>query len=145
MSQDNKFTRRNFIQISTRLLFWLAGLLGLGGLVRFFNHEPDSGPPTSFDLGPLADFPEDLKTIYQDIPAVIYRRGGVFLAYSLRCTHLGCTLEEQGDGFSCPCHGSEFSSDGVVQKGPALDDLPALQVEIDERGNLILHTEGAVK
>jgi Rieske Fe-S protein len=117
----------------------------LGGLIRFFNHEPDSGPPTSFDLGPLADFPADLKTIYQDIPAVIYRRGGVFLAYSLRCTHLGCTLEEQGDGFSCPCHGSEFSSDGAVLKGPALDDLPALQVEINERGNLILHTEGAVK
>ncbi len=145
MSQDKKFTRRNFIQISTRLLFWLAGLLGLGGLVRFFNHEPDSGPPTSFDLGPLADFPEDLKTIYQDIPAVIYRRGGVFSAYILRCTHLGCTLKEQGDSFSCPCHGSEFSSDGVVQKGPALDDLPALQVEINERGNIILHTEGAVK
>ncbi len=145
MSQDNNISRKNFLQINTRLLLWLAGLLGLGGLVRFFSHEPDSGPPTSFDLGPLADFPADLKTIYQDIPAVIYQSEEEFLAYSLRCTHLGCTLEEQGNGFSCPCHGSEFSSGGVVQKGPALDNLPILQIEINDKGNLILHAEGAVK
>lgn len=145
MSRDNNISRRNFLQISTRLLFWLAGLLGLGGLARFFSHNPDSARPHSFDLGPLVDFPDNQKFIYLDIPAVIYRVEGKFRAYSLRCTHLGCTLEENQNEFSCPCHGSEFSSVGKVQKGPALDNLPELPVEINDLGNIILHTNGADK
>ena len=145
MSQENKISRGNFLQISTRLLIWLAGALGLGGLVRFFSHEPDSGPPTIFDLGPRVDLPENTIIVKKDIPAVLYLNGAELSAYSLRCTHLGCTLEENGAGFSCPCHGSEFSSSGVVLKGPALDDLPALRVEINENGSLILDTEGALK
>ena len=142
MLKKNRFSRKNYLQVSTRLLLWLAGLLGTGGLVRFFSHEPDSSPPSIIDLGPKIDFPLTSKTVLPDIPAVVYQDDGEFLAYSLRCTHLGCTLEESGDGYSCPCHGSEFSSDGKVSKGPALEDLPNLQIEISPEGNLILHTKG---
>ena len=143
MKTNNNLSRRNYLQISTRLLLWLAGLLGTGGMIRFFSHEPDSGPPAIIDLGPLTDFLSTQKIIYQDIPAVLYLNGDDLMAYSLRCTHLGCTLEESADGFSCPCHGSEFSSVGKVLKGPALADLPALQVELGPEGNLLLHTKGA--
>jgi len=143
LSQEQKFPRRNFLQLSSRLLLSLAGLLGLGGLVRFLSHEPDTSPPCSYDLGPAVDFPPNVRIIRPDIPAVIYQLEGEYKALSLRCTHLGCTLEDEGEIFSCPCHGSVFDQDGGILKGPAEEKLPALRVEINEAGNLIVHTSGA--
>lgn len=39
------------------------------------------------------------------------------------CTHLGCEVEKLGDsgfeGFSCPCHQSEFDRSGRVKNGSA--------------------------
>ena len=43
---------------------------------------------------------------------------GVY-AISLICTHLGCIVKSQADGFECPCHGSRFALDGSLKKGPA--------------------------
>jgi len=143
LSQELRLPRRKFIQISSRLLLSLAGLLGLGGLVRFLSHEPESSPPTSYDLGSAVDFPPKGRIIRLDIPAVIYQLEGEYKALSLRCTHLGCTLEEEGEILSCPCHGSVFDQEGEVLKGPAEEKLPALRVEINEEGNLIVHTPGA--
>jgi len=43
------------------------------------------------------------------------------------CTHLGCVpLGHQGeyDGWSCPCHGSQYDASGRVTKGPAPLNLP---------------------
>ncbi|MCS6761492.1 MAG: ubiquinol-cytochrome c reductase iron-sulfur subunit [Candidatus Devosia symbiotica] len=42
------------------------------------------------------------------------------------CTHLGCIpTGESGefDGWSCPCHGSQFDTAGRVRKGPAPTNL----------------------
>ena len=130
------------MKIGTRLLLWLAGALGLGILARYFSHIPDQGPPSSFDLGSIEDLPDERQTIYPEIPAVLFRNGNNFRAMSLRCTHLGCTLEEEGDQYICPCHGSVFSSAGAAIKGPALEDLPEIKIEISEEGHLIMHTEG---
>jgi cytochrome b6-f complex iron-sulfur subunit len=49
----------------------------------------------------------------------LYRNGEGVFAVSLVCTHLGCIVKNTGDGFECPCHGSQFGADGVVKKGPA--------------------------
>ena len=40
-------------------------------------------------------------------------------ALSNVCTHLGCIVKQEGAGFACPCHGSQFKLDGAVTKGPA--------------------------
>ncbi|MCB9566553.1 MAG: Rieske (2Fe-2S) protein [Myxococcales bacterium] len=55
---------------------------------------------------------------------------GVYVALSLKCTHLGCgvKLDEASSELACPCHGSRFSLAGEVLKGPAgapLDRYPA--------------------
>jgi len=139
----NSLTRGKFLQLSTRITLGLAGLLGLIGLVRYFSHQPETGPPSIYNLGPINDFPPNGKLIRLDIPAVIYRTGDKFQAYSLICTHLGCTLEEAPEGFACPCHGSAFSAEGAVLKGPAVDNLPPLEVEISEAGDLLVHRRGA--
>jgi cytochrome b6-f complex iron-sulfur subunit len=42
-----------------------------------------------------------------------------FVAMNLACTHQGVTVEQQGNNWVCPAHGSEFSSTGKVVRGPA--------------------------
>lgn len=42
------------------------------------------------------------------------------------CTHLGCVPrgnEGRYDGWSCPCHGSQYDSSGRVRQGPAPKNL----------------------
>jgi Rieske Fe-S protein len=48
------------------------------------------------------------------------------LAFSRKCTHLGCAVGELKDGVaSCPCHGSQYDTNGKVVKGPAPNSLKA--------------------
>jgi glycine/D-amino acid oxidase-like deaminating enzyme/nitrite reductase/ring-hydroxylating ferredoxin subunit len=52
-------------------------------------------------------------------------------AFSAVCPHLGCIVQWNADekSFDCPCHGSRFSSDGVVTNGPAKTDLSKLHIK----------------
>ena len=145
MTEEHRIPRGNFIKIVTRLLLSLAGVLGLGGLVRFFSLSPDRGSQSQFEVGRLEDLPPGSRVVRPDIPAVIINNAGDIDAFSLSCTHLGCALEEEGYGFSCPCHGSRFDENGQVLAGPADKDLPHLQVELNDEGILILSTKGVDK
>ena len=136
-----KTSRRDLLKLVTNTLLTLSGFLGLGGLIRFFSYQPDPGPATKFDLGNANDFPPGSRTVRMDIPSVLYNADGIFSAYSLTCTHLGCTLEEDGEGFACPCHGSCFTSDGKVTQGPATKPLPRLLVEISSENTLIIYKD----
>ncbi|MBM4195341.1 MAG: Rieske (2Fe-2S) protein [Gemmatimonadetes bacterium] len=42
-----------------------------------------------------------------------------FVAVSPICTHRGCTAEATGERIVCPCHGSTYTPDGRVVRGPA--------------------------
>lgn len=145
MAETNQINRRKFLELSTRMALGLAGLLGLGGLARYFSHQPAGNKASSYDLGAGDEFPSGGTLVRLDIPAVIYKTPSGFQAFSLICTHLGCTVEEDGENFSCPCHGSRFDQDGLVLEGPATERLPKLSVVISEDGMLILDTSGAGK
>ncbi len=134
-------SRGRFIMVCTRIALSLAGVLGLGGLVRYFSHRPVPGSPTTYHLGRVEDFPASGKLVRPDLPAVIYSSQEGFLAYHLICTHLGCTLDISNEGFICPCHGSEFDPAGKVLKGPAGEDLKILEIEVTEEGELLVHIE----
>ena len=135
-------TRRDFLKFVTNAFFTLGGLLGLGGLFRFFSYKPDPGPPTEFDLGSIYDYPEGVSVIRLDIPAAIRHTQEGYIAISLVCTHLGCTVEENaaGGGFTCPCHGSSYNENGMLLKGPATKSLPRYRIEIQEDDTLKLFT-----
>ena len=133
--------RRDFLKLITNALFGLSGLLGLGGLARYFSYQPAPEQPTEFDLGEAANFPVGSHILRLDIPAIIYNTGGKYIAYSLICTHLGCIVEEDGAGFACPCHGSRFDKDGMVLQGPAKEPLRQLRVEVMEDNTLRLYTK----
>jgi Rieske Fe-S protein len=135
-----KPSRRDFLKLATNILFWLGGLLGLGGVIRFLGYKPDPGPPTEFDLGETFNFPPGSRTIRLDIPAAIYNKSSSYSALSLTCTHLGCTVEQDGEDFLCPCHGSRYNTDGSVLQGPAKRPLRPLRVEKLEDDTLRLYT-----
>jgi Rieske Fe-S protein len=142
MNKPTKISRRDFVKLSTNALLGFSGLLGLGGLLRYLSYIPGPEKPTEFDLGSVANYPAGSRTIRSDIPAVIYNRDDKILAYSLVCTHLGCTVAENGAEFDCPCHGSRFDENGAVLAGPAQNPLRNLRVEILEDNTLKLHTKG---
>lgn len=112
--------RRGFIKAGLR---WAASILG-GSLLAY--------PALSFmtfrkaTKRRVAFGPEDRTG------AVVFKEG-VFLireatdavAFSARCTHLGCTVNHDpvSGRFICPCHGSVFALSGKRISGPAAKDL----------------------
>ncbi len=57
-----------------------------------------------------------------------------YKAFLMRCTHQGTDLQLFGDRFQCPAHGSEFSSDGNVLRGPAESSLRSFPVTVENGG-----------
>ncbi len=137
----NKLSRRDFLKVTTDGLLILSGLLGLGGLVRFLTYEMDPAPPSEYDLGPAVNYLPNSRTLLMHIPAVLLVTDTGYLAFSLICTHLGCTVEAKNDQYECPCHGSLYNREGHVEKGPANSPLKRLRVTTTEAGNLLLHMD----
>jgi len=54
------------------------------------------------------------------------------IAVNPTCPHLGCIVEWETEDkiFLCPCHASEFTTDGKVQNGPATEPLPTYEAKI---------------
>lgn len=55
-------------------------------------------------------------------------------AISSICTHFGCTVQwdAESNKFNCPCHGSQFDSQGRVVRGPAKRPLAQISVFVKQ-------------
>jgi cytochrome b6-f complex iron-sulfur subunit len=140
-SDQPAISRRQFLELAWKGLLGLASALGIIGMIRYFSYEPDPPPPTQFDLGSADQYPPGSVTVIDPAEAVLIHSATEFKALSLVCPHLGCIIEKVPSGFACPCHGSRFSMDGALQKGPANRPLRSLQVYTDQQGHLILQTQ----
>lgn len=139
--EEKRLSRRGFLRLALATAWNAFALLAVNALTRYLNFHRRVRSPNVFDIGQTTDYPPDSRLIRPEIPAVIYNRGGEIIAYSLICTHLGCTLEEDARGFVCPCHGSHFDADGQVLAGPAREPLHRLKVEIADNGQMTLFWE----
>ena len=133
-------TRKDFLAVVGKGALAVSGLLGLFGLLRYLGYQPDPAPQTVFDLGLADNYPPDSRTVIPEAQAVLLRGERDFSALSLVCPHLGCQVELAADGFACPCHGSRFTSTGIVQNSPADRPLRPLRLEQTADGRLILYT-----
>ncbi len=87
----------------------------------------------------LADHP-DLATEGQTVlldeglpcPIAITRIGpnDEFQITGTQCTHEGCCINRNADGWQCPCHGARFDLDGTVTRGPAKTDLTVYEYQV---------------
>lgn len=60
------------------------------------------------------------------------------------CTHLGCTFpwNTNEQEFQCPCHGSRYSADGSVLRGPAPLPLKLVRVTVQDNSIFIAPWQG---
>jgi isorenieratene synthase len=64
-------------------------------------------------------------------PLFVRRGTDGFVAFDGRCTHMGCPVRPDADGFACPCHGGRFDGDGMPTAGPPSRRLARLPVLSD--------------
>ncbi|MEO8516813.1 MAG: Rieske (2Fe-2S) protein [Flavobacterium sp.] len=65
-------------------------------------------------------------------PICVYRFDSKnYSALLMKCTHQGAELQAFGDKLQCAAHGSEFSSNGVAESGPAQQDLRKFPISIE--------------
>lgn len=132
--QKKKINRRDVLKTA-----WVAlgGLvtLELGGFsLAYMQPRLATGEFGSLvEAGPVDDFPHGSVTHISNARAYLVRLAdGGFLALYQRCTHLGCSVpwDQELNAFVCPCHHSEFSTEGEVQNPPAPRPLDLFPVSI---------------
>ena len=140
--QDEKtaINRREFLNMA-----WLASLgfltVNMAGMTYLFAmprfKEGEFGG--IYSVGPVADLPK-AGSPPVNIPKVkIWLSNtdkGVMALYKV-CTHLGCLYNwnDQENKFICPCHGSQFQSNGQYIQGPAPRSLDRFVVQAVDPGS----------
>ena len=118
-------------------LFTFLGALGLGsilyGLYGFLARG--EGTYSSVEIS-LSKIPLGSAYLFQfgGSPAIlIHEEEEVYEAFSLVCTHLGCTVvwNAEKKEFRCPCHDGVFDALGNVVSGPPPSPLERLKIKVN--------------
>lgn len=130
--------RREFLR---KLWRWL-GFIALAELAFFSFSMLRPGKKRADDKGTLIkvagnieDFPAGSVTADRVSRYFLLRTDdGGFLALSIICSHLGCSVlwNEEEKQFICPCHSSAFDNLGNVINSPAPRALDYFPVIIEE-------------
>lgn len=133
----------NCIDRRTCMKAGIAGLVltGVGGVFAAVNslsspvnYSPslilEAGSPRDFLTGSMNNFQVGDRKV-----TVIKGNEGLY-ALVRNCTHMGCipNFSEADNQFHCPCHGSIFSMEGDVVRGPAPSPLYRAQLIVNGRG-----------
>jgi len=149
-----EFNRR----VSRRAFFNIVGWGGLGAFLassgaataRFFYPKVLYEPRTTFVAGRPEDFAEpsgdqdaviDERFKESQRVWIVRNREGIYALVGV-CTHLGCTPNwfSAENRFKCPCHGSNFNTDGEVVAGPAPEPLYRAKITLAPDGKMIITT-----
>jgi cytochrome b6-f complex iron-sulfur subunit len=135
-SSEETLSRRDFLLRSVwKVLGVVAAIEVLGMIATFFfsgKRGPATEPKQLLEAGPMESFAVNTVSAFMGGRFYLARLAdGGFIAISLRCTHLGCSVswEEKKNRFICPCHSSAFDIGGEVLNPPAaraLDYYPVL-------------------
>lgn len=134
--------RRDFLGLTAIWGALVAVGTALAGVVRLPKPAVQPGPLRVFKLGDPSQFAVGSATRIEAGNFLLFREEQGFYAISSVCTHLGCVVaHNEGEGFSCPCHGSRFAPDGSVVGGPAPAALPWLEIVLSPDGQLQVNAE----
>lgn len=134
--EDKVESRRNFLKKLWMGLGLLAGAEFIGVISGFLftgkGNKDKIEARKLIEAGLVDSFKPDSVTPFRGGRFFLARLSdGGFIAISLRCTHLGCSInwEEDKKLFICPCHASSFNINGDVLNPPApkaLDYYPVI-------------------
>jgi cytochrome b6-f complex iron-sulfur subunit len=154
----DKLSRRELLSRGLIVAGWgaYAVVLGTGAIesVRFFFPRVIFQPPSTFRIGTPDAFVASAEGADRYGVALVderwksserffvVRERDLLYAVSARCAHLGCTVNWFGDLriFKCPCHGSEYHSNGTNFAGPAPRPLDRFRIELNADGQLVVDT-----
>ncbi|MHB8539468.1 MAG: QcrA and Rieske domain-containing protein [Candidatus Acidiferrales bacterium] len=130
-----------------RRLIWTCiwGYLGVNLLMflRYFFPRALFEPPTVFTAGYVSDYSLGVDQRYLESERcwVVREPGRLFVIFA-QCTHLGCTPDwvQSQNIFHCPCHGSEYDSEGVNFAGPAPRPMDRCHIILDPSNQLVVDT-----
>lgn len=144
---DTNISRRLFLKILGWGSFFITLAVTAAGTLRFLFPRVLFEEPSTFKIGLPREFNVDAKASNtnsievfekwkQDRSVWIVRENNRLYAIHSKCTHLGCTPNYFADEglFKCPCHGSQFSSNGVNFAGPAPRPLDRCMIYIADDG-----------
>jgi cytochrome b6-f complex iron-sulfur subunit len=133
----------------------LAIVAGTGAIstLKFMFPRVLFEPPAYYKIGPLGQFvPTDqidahgvsmvlLKWKKSNRTWIVLEQDKMYAIFA-KCTHLGCTPSwyEDDRTYKCPCHGSEFYSNGVNFAGPAPRPMDRFKVSIADDGQVVVDT-----
>ena len=90
----------------------LAGLVSLAALlaIMFRMLFPSLRPEKSsrFKIGRNSEFPNGTIKYFKAEKVYVFSDTDGIYAISAVCTHLGCVVNKEETGFTCPCHGSRY-------------------------------------
>ena len=133
--------RRDFLGLAALGSMTAAFALSIFGMLKLPKAAVSASPAKKFSLALPDTLPVGEAFIPPGRNVAVFRDGEGVFAISTVCTHLGCIVKTSPNGFDCPCHGSGFTKDGTVRKGPAPKPLPWLKVSKD--GGTITIDEGS--
>ncbi len=144
--REMEYSRRSFV----RSMVAFAGLMGLAVVLSSIKipvpssvSQTASTTSAGVPSGSIAKV-SSLKVgtpVYFEYPSgypnmLMLASDGSLAAVSLLCTHVCCECEyiPSNKVLACPCHGSVFDTSGKLLQGPALFDLPTIQLTTDQNG-----------
>lgn len=134
--------RRDFFKRVSGIISYI--FLGIGGIFLLLKGIFYAKKPfRKVVMKHFSIYPEGSIVVTENF--FLFREKEGYSALSRKCTHLGCNLIYSGNELDCPCHGSKFTLDGKVVKGPAQDDLHWYKVYINIRGEVIVDLDKKVE
>ncbi len=155
--EDEDVPRRTFFKI---LIAALNGLIGLAfaipGAGYILTPLLQKREGSWMEIGRVNDFPEEnvAKAVFRYVDTTSYaheekqnfawvrrQADGQVVAFSPKCTHMGCNVSWNAvtAQFECPCHGGRYDAQGNVIAGPPPRPLERYATKIENDFVLIQH------
>jgi cytochrome b6-f complex iron-sulfur subunit len=135
--EPDKTGRRDFLSKAWKVL-GLVALVELAffsvSMLRPGRKNKKNSSSLLKTIGSVEDFPKNSVTPDRVNKFFLVRADdGGFLALSLTCSHLGCSViwDQVKNQFLCPCHSSAFNKFGGVINSPAPRPLDYFPVTIE--------------
>jgi Rieske Fe-S protein len=143
--RELEYGRRSFM----KALAGFAGLLGIGVVIGSIKLPTLSSSTVQTTTGTAAGSVANVNDLQAGTPvyfeypsgypnALVKNADGSLTALSMLCTHVccQCSFDPASKVYYCPCHGSIFDMSGRVVQGPAISDLPIIELRTDSAGNV---------
>ena len=145
MSAPDAVDRRGFVRKTLGALgAFFAAIFGIPAAASVVDPVLKSatggwvpaGPKSDLEDGVPAPFAYEVQAGWEKRKETgfLLKRGDAVIAYSARCTHLGCKVRFKENEFRCPCHKGVFDLDGQPRSGPVKKPLVRFETRDGKNG-----------